>query len=76
MRIADLTPFTYGRPVIEGELAVGWLDGDPIESQGVLEPKRVRRLVIERLVFAAGHLQSGHEAVDGHPPMHLLRWSN
>ncbi|MCP4087194.1 MAG: hypothetical protein GY745_19435 [Actinomycetia bacterium] len=61
MRIPDLTPFTYGTPVVEGEVAVGWLDGDEIETTGLVEPKRVRRLVIDRLTFAAGHLRSGHE---------------
>ncbi len=61
MRIPDLAPFTYGTPVVEGELAVGWLDGDEIETIGVIDPKRVRRLVVDRMTFAAGHLQSGHE---------------
>lgn len=64
MRIPDLSPFSYGAPVVEGELAVGWLDGDRIDSTGVIGPKRVRRLLIDRLTFAAAYLQSGSE-----PPM-------
>ena len=62
MKIPDLTPFTCGTPVVVGELAIGWLDGDHIESTGRIRPKRVRRLVLDRLTFAAGYLQSGHEA--------------
>lgn len=61
MRIADLTPFTYGTPVVEGELCIGWLDGEQIDSTGLIQPKRVRRLFIDRLIFAAAYLQSGHE---------------
>lgn len=56
--IADLTPYTYGPPLVPGELAVGWIDdGDEIPT-GEL-PKLLRRLVIERLTFAAAYLQSG-----------------
>lgn len=62
MRIDDLTPFNYGPPLIEGELAVGWLDGDRFEPRGIIEPSRARRLLIDRLVFAAGHLQSSQMA--------------
>jgi len=56
--IPDLTPYTYGPPLVPGELAVGWIDdGDEIPT-GEL-PKLLRRLVIERLTFAAAYLPSG-----------------
>ena len=61
MRIEDLTPFTYGTPLVDGELAVGWLDDEPITSTGLIQPRRLRRLVIDRLTFAAGYLRSGLE---------------
>jgi len=59
MKIEDLTPYNYDPPRFEGELAVGWLDGDiPAESIGRIEPDRARTLLIERLTFAAAHLQT------------------
>lgn len=58
MKIPDLSPYAYGPPLVEGELAVGWLDGEEIESTGVIGPPRARRLLLDRLTFAAGHLQS------------------
>jgi|GEM_PF-1707379 len=63
MQIEDLELYNYDPPRFAGELAVGWLDGDPpIESTGRIEPKRARKLLIERLTFAAAYLQSTGES--------------
>lgn len=59
MQIDDLTPYNDGLPQVEGELAVGWLDGDTIPSTGVIEPAHVRRRLIDELAYAARYLHSG-----------------
>lgn len=74
VRIADLSPFTPGETAGEGELAVGWLDGGPIEPigpTGSIGPERVHRLVVDRLTFAAAHLRSGSVTSMG---LHRCSW--
>lgn len=56
--IRDLAPYSYGSPLFPGELAVGWLDGGDIVPTGRL-PKLLRRLLVDRLTFAAAYLPSG-----------------
>lgn len=59
MKITDLEPYNYDPPRFEGELAVGWLDGGPpIESTGRIRPEKARRLLLDRLLFAARYLQT------------------
>ena len=56
--IEDLQIYDYDPPLVDGELAVGWLDtGHPIPT-GDLSPL-LRDLMIDRLTYAAAWLQTG-----------------
>lgn len=65
MQLDDLTPYNDRLPDSDGELAVGWLDGDAISSIGVIEPAHVRRRLIDELTYAARRRQSGRTASMG-----------